>query len=395
MRTRPNPYAPGSGANPPLLAGRDAELLAFGDTVDRLGADRPARGAVLLGLRGVGKTVLLNRLRDVTLDAGWLTIDVEGQHTRSGGACIRRQIAHGLVLAARTLHRGGRTTEPVRRALGTVRSFGLSFGGIAIDLGVDPTPGRADTGTLEIDLQEAVEDLVPALRERGIALAVVIDEIQDVDEELLAALLTVQHRAAQRTWPFVVVAAGLPNAPAVLASARSYAGRMFEFHRIGPLSRSAAEIALRAPAADAGVRWDDDALDLVLTASDGYPFHLQTFASAAWAIALDGDRLTADDARAGVERGRAELDAGFFPGWWDRTTAPERRCLDAVASSNDPVSIVALAAALGGTRERWAAVCRSLVTKGVLFRPEQGVVAFTVPQMDDFVRRQRGPDSAD
>jgi hypothetical protein len=395
MRTRLNPYAPGSGANPPLLAGRDDELRAFADTVERLRSGLPARGPVLLGLRGVGKTVLLNRIRDVSLDADWLTIDVEGQHTRSGGACIRRQIAHGLVLASRTLHRTGAVSESVRRALGTVRSFGLSFGGISIDLGVDATPGRADTGTLEIDLQEAVEDLVPALRERGIALAVVIDEIQDVDEELLATLLTVQHRAAQRSWPFIIVAAGLPNAPAVLASARSYAGRMFEFHRIGALTRAAAEMALDGPATDAGVRWDPDALDTVLTASDGFPFHLQTFASAAWTIALDGDRVTDDDARAGVERGRAELDAGFFPGWWDRTTDRERRCLDAVARSAGATSVDALAEELGGSRDRTAAVCRALVTKGVLYRPARGTVAFTVPQMDDFVRRQRGLDSAD
>ncbi|WP_146244181.1 ATP-binding protein [Curtobacterium sp. MCBD17_032] len=391
MHTDQNPYAPGSGVRPPLLAGRDEELGAFDDLVSRTAAGRPGRGVVLTGLRGVGKTVLLDRMRDRASDAGWLVVELEGRSRPSGRACVRRQLAHGLALAARRL-RGRGMTSQAATALAAVRSFGVAFGWVSVDLGVEPAVGRADTGVAEIDLQETVEDLAPALTERGTALLVVVDEVQDVDLDLLGALLTVQHRAVQRGWPFFVTAAGLPNSPAVLCDARSYAGRMFAFRQVGPLSRTSAESALRDPARAAGVLWDDDAARVVLDAADGYPIHLQTFAACAWATAVDGGTITRADAEAGVERGQAELDAGFFPGWWDRASELEQQYLRRVARASGTAAAVATVDAAPASASGWASVRRSLCEKGLLFMPGPDRVALTVPRLDAFVDGQATPD---
>ncbi|WIB35853.1 MULTISPECIES: ATP-binding protein [unclassified Curtobacterium] len=391
MHADQNPYAPGSGVRPPLLAGRDEELGAFDDLVSRTAAGRPGRGVVLTGLRGIGKTVLLDRMRDRASDAGWLVVELEGQSRPSGRACVRRQLAHGLALAARRL-RGRGMTSRAATALAAVRSFGIAFGGVSVDLGVEPAVGRADTGVAEIDLQETVEDLAPALTERGTALLVVVDEVQDVDLDLLGALLTVQHRAVQRGWPFFVTAAGLPNSPAVLCDARSYAGRMFAFRQVGPLPRTSAESALRDPARAAGVLWDDDAARVVLDAADGYPIHLQTFAACAWATAVDGGTITRADAEAGVERGQAELDAGFFPGWWDRASEQEQQYLRRVARAPGTAVAVATVEAAPAPAGGWASVRRSLCEKGLLFMPGPDRVALTVPRLDSFVDGQAIPD---
>jgi hypothetical protein len=386
-----NPYAPGSGVRPPLLAGRDEELGAFDDLVSRTAAGRPGRGVVLTGLRGIGKTVLLDRMRDRASDAGWLVVELEGQSRPSGRACVRRQLAHGLALAARRLRGRGMTTRAAT-ALAAVRSFGIAFGGVSVDLGVEPAVGRADTGVAEIDLQETVEDLAPALAEQGTALVVVVDEVQDVDLDLLGALLTVQHRAVQRGWPFFVTAAGLPNSPAVLCDARSYAGRMFAFRQVGPLPRASAESALRDPARSVGVLWDDDAARVVLDAADGYPIHLQTFAACAWATAVDGGTITRADAEAGVERGQAELDAEFFPGWWDRASEQEQQYLRRVTRASGTAAPVATVEAEPAPSGGWPSVRRSLCEKGLLFLPGPDRVALTVPRLDAFVDGQVIPD---
>lgn len=391
MHADQNPYAPGSGVRPPLLAGREDELRAFDDLIARTAVGRPARGVVLTGLRGIGKTVLLDRMRDRASDAGWLVVDLEGQGRPSGRTCVRRQLAHGLALAARRLRRRGLTARATT-ALASIRSFGLAFGGVSVDLGVEPAVGRADTGVAEVDLQETVEDLAPALVEQGTALVIVIDEVQDVDLDLLGALLTTQHRAVQRGWPVHITAAGLPNSPAVLCDARSYAGRMFAFRQVGPLSHASAEAALRDPAAAVGVSWDDDAVGVLLDAAAGYPIHLQTFAAFAWATAVDGCTITRVDAEAGVERGQAELDAGFFPGWWERATQQEQAYLRRVTRAPGDAPLTETVEAGPPPPGGWAALRRSLCEKGLLFMPGPDRVALTVPRLDAFVDGRVFPD---
>lgn len=383
-----NPYSPGSGLRPPDLVGRSAEIDAFDLIVARSRRGLHSRGIVLHGLRGVGKTVLLNKFRDQAENAGWLLIELEGQASATGALAVRQKLARELVLAARRLHRGRTASDAVRRALGTIRSFSVSFGGIGIDLGVEPSTGRADSGQIEVDLDELLEDLMPALQEQQSAFGVFLDEMQDIDTELLSALLTAQHRAGQKGWPFYVLGAGLPNVPSTLSAARSYAERLFSYRDIGPLDHDAARDALVLPASRFGAHFDDDALGALVEASRGYPFYLQTYGAAAWELAI-GHVITIDDARGAVARGNDDLDMGFFPARWERATPAERSYLSAMSVDGGAASSTSgVAARLGTKPSNLSPARQSLIKKGIIYSPDRGFVAFTVPNMDDFVRRQ-------
>jgi hypothetical protein len=395
MHAALNPYSPGAGLRPPELVGRDAEIEAFDLVVARSRRALGTRSMILHGLRGVGKTVLLNQFRMQADAAEWLVVDVEGQTSVSGREGARRRLAREIALAARRLARGRSVSAAVQRALGTVTSFGVHFGNIGFDLGFSAVEGRADSGVIEIDLEELVEDLTPALREQNRALALFIDEVQDLDIELLSALLSVQHRAGQRGWPFVMVGAGLPNVPAKLTAARSYAERLFDYREIGSLPSGAAADALTVPAARSGVTFDSAALDLLIDASGGYPYYLQTYGAAAWDLAADR-RITHDDAAAAVDRGNAELDSGFFPARWDHATPAERQYL--VAMSDDPAGVsgtAVVASRLGAEPKGTSPARQGLIEKGIIYAPERGKVAFTVPNMGEFVRRQADLDIVD
>jgi len=331
-----NPYAPGAGLRPPALVGRGAEVDAFDLLVARSRRGMVSRSMVLHGLRGVGKTVLLNQFRAQADSAGWLVVDVEGQSSDSGQEITRRRLSRELALASRRLQRGAALSSAVRRALGTVKSFGAQFGGLGLSVEIEPSTGRADSGVVEIDLEELVEDLAPALTEQQRTLALFVDELQDLGPEMLGALLSVQHRAGQRSWPFLIVGAGLPSVPATLTAAKSYAERLFEYREIGSLPSGAAAEALVVPAERAGVTFDLPALELLIDTSGGYPYFLQTYGSAAWDLAEDR-RITEADAIAAIDRGNAELDSGFFPGRWAAATPTERQYLVAMAEDLDEV----------------------------------------------------------
>jgi len=395
MHAELNPYSPGAGLRPPELVGRDAEVDAFDLLIARSRRNQAARSMILHGLRGVGKTVLLNQFRLQADRAEWLVVDLEGQTSVAGRQSARRRLAREIALAARRLHRGRAVSAAVRRALGTVTSFGAHFGSVGFDIGIDPSTGRADSGVIEIDLEELIEDLAPALREQHRSFALFVDELQDLDPELLAALLSVQHRAGQRGWPFVIVGAGLPNVPATLTASRSYAERLFEYREIGSLPSGAAGAALVLPAERSGVSYAPDALDLLIDASGGYPYYLQTYGAAAWDLAT-GRHITRADAEAAIDRGNAELDSGFFPARWDRATRVERQYL--VAMSDDPSGVsgtAVVASRLGVEPKATSPARQSLIAKGIVYSPERGRVAFTVPNMGDFVRRQADLDMDD
>lgn len=232
MHPELNPFTPGSGLRPPELAGREAEVAAFDLLVARSLNRRSAASLVLHGYRGVGKTVLLNAMRDQAEKAGWLCIDVEAQDSQAGSRAIRQRIGRKLHLASDLFKNGKSYSTAVRRALGTLTGFSLSLGVVSIETAREPSNGRAQSGVLEVDLEELVEDFAEALHENSAAIGVFIDEMQDVDDELIGALLTVQNRAGQKGIPFYVVGAGLPTLPARLAQARSYAERLFEYRLI-------------------------------------------------------------------------------------------------------------------------------------------------------------------
>lgn len=382
-----NPFAPGAGRRPPQLVGRDAEIEAFAKVVARTRRGLGNRGMVLSGLRGVGKTVLLNALREHAERMGWLVVSLEGQRSDQADIDVRRRLARELVVAARRLNPPTRS-ERFRRAMGSIESFKLQVGVTGVSLDVEPAKGRADSGDLETDLSELVEDLADALAADGLGFGLFIDEMQDLSTLTLATVLTAQHAASQRDRPFYVIGAGLPSLPAVLTAARSYAERLFDYRRVGPLDPSAARQALAEPITRLGARFEPAALDLLTDTAQGYPYFLQEYGQAVWDIA-PAVPFTLDDAKVAIAEGTNRLDDGFFRARWDRATAAERKLLRAMAADGDAGSSSGdVATRLGKPISAIGPARAKLIAKGLIYAPEHGRIAYTVPGMATFIDRQ-------
>lgn len=273
----------------------------------------------------------------------------------------------------------GRLGEVVSRF-----SVAASVAGARIEVSQQP----ASSGDIGIDVEELVEQIATTLAKKNATLALFIDEMQELDRDLLGALLATQHQAAQNGWPFYLFGAGLPNLPAVLSESRSYAERQFEFHDIGALTASDAANAIAVPITRLGGRPDPEAVDYLVHAAAGYPYFLQEYGKALWNNARDS-HMTLDDARLAFDAGREELDQGFFPARWDRTTPAERRYLAAIAATGDTAPRARSVAEHACTTSAALSPARdSLIKKGLVWAPEHGRIAFTVPLMDEFIRRQ-------
>ncbi len=383
-----NPYSPGSGRRPPELVGRTVELEAFDTLVARTRNRLSDRGIVLTGLRGVGKTVLLNELAAHAERHSWMTVRLEARRDEAGALAVRRTLARDLVAAARK-HARRSTSERMRAALATITSFNAQVGATGVSLGVERAQGRADSGDAELDLLELVEDVSAAVKEDGRGFAIFIDEMQDLDSATLSALIAAQHAAGQRDWPFYVIGAGLPNLPRVLTEARSYAERLFNYRPIGRLSATEAARALEEPANRLGAAYSPEGLQILLDAAGGYPYFLQEYGQAIWNLS-SGKVFTTADARAAVQYGLEHLDAAFFQSRWERATPAERRFLVAMALDDDAPSLSSEVARRMSLRASSLGPYRSnLMAKGLIFAPEHGKVAYTVPGMADFVQRHR------
>ena len=387
MRSDQNPYAPGSGARPPELAGRDEEIAAFDLIVARSRKNLQNRPIVLHGLRGVGKTVLLRNFREQADRAEWLIVSLEASTTKSGRSAVRQRLARSLIAAALKFDRSAKRRSRVGEALASVTSFGVSIAGLGFSLGVAPNPVRANSGQVDVDLIELLEDLGPALVENSTALGIFVDEMQDLDDELLSALIIAQHRAGQESIPFYVIGAGLPSLPAMLSESRSYAERMFDFRSLGPLGSEDARSAVTLPAERLGATFQGGAAELIVEASEGYPFFIQTFAMKTWDAAL-GREIGLEDARIGVEQGRSELDMGFYPARWGRATNAERRYLLAMADLGGNPTTAEVASLLESTPQSLSTTRQGLIDKGIAFAPARGRITFTVPGMTRFIERQ-------
>lgn len=388
MQPELNPFVPGSGLRPPALVGRDDEIAAFDLTIAKTLARHLSRGIIVHGLRGVGKTVLLNNFREQAEKADWFVVELEGRSTEAGEFGVRHKLGRAFLTAASKASRSKKATKALKAALGTVKSFSVSLGVVAVEIGIDANRGRGDSGQIEIDLEELLEDLAPVLKEQSRAIGIFIDEMQDLDNDLLVALLSAQHRAGQKGWPFFIVGAGLPDLPARLSSAKSYAERLFDYRRVGALNPASARAALEDPVRAYGATYEPDALDALLEAAGGYPYFLQTFGRSAWDAAT-GRLITAEDAEAAITVGHDELDMGFYPARWDRVSPAERRYLRAMAENDDESrKSVDVVEALGSTLTKQSMVRQTLIEKGIIYAPERGFVAFTVPGMASYIRRQ-------
>ncbi|MFF0817148.1 AAA family ATPase [Rhodococcus sp. NPDC003318] len=382
-----NPFKPGSGLRPPALEGRDAEREQFDLLVARSKHRNYDRGIMLSGLRGVGKTALLNTLAEHAENQGWLTIGLEARPNEAGVSAVRAKLGNELVAGLRRFSRRHKLQKALDGLVELARGFtlGVGVGPAKVEFKLGQ---QAATGDLDLDLEELVEAISEVMKKRATAFGLFIDEMQDLDPDLLSALLAVQHRAAQREWPFFVIGAGLPSLPSVLADTRSYAERQFAYSTIGPLTNRDAADAIRIPVEQSGGALTPEALDILVEASGGYPYFLQEFGKAVWAVAPEAP-FTEDDALFAVEEGRRALDGGFFPSRWNRATERERRYLRAIAATGETTPRSGtVAAAMGQTTTAVSDVRDSAIKKGLIWSPEHGRIGFTVPGMDDFIRRQ-------
>jgi hypothetical protein len=392
-----NPYAPGAGQRPPELAGRDEQLAAFDVVLERVQRGRPERSLVLTGLRGVGKTVLLNALRGAAVRKGWGTGKLEARPDQS----LRRPLSGALHQAVREL--GHPEQEQADHVLGVVRSFVEREAGADAKLrdrwspGIDAAlvRGRADSGDIEIDLVELLSDVGGLAADTGKGVAVFIDEMQDLGPSDVSALCAACHELSQTGLPVIVVGAGLPHLPAVLSASKSYSERLFSYQRIDRLGRDAADRALVAPAAEEGAEYDDEALAAMYAATGGYPYFIQAYGKSVWDLAPRSPITSADVAVAAPEAER-ELAVGFFGSRYERATPGERDYLRAMADAavelgEDPVGAVAtsdVAAVLGKKPQSLSPARDALLKKGLIYSGERGRIAFTVPHFGRYLLTQ-------
>jgi hypothetical protein len=375
------------------LAGREADVTSFATLTARAEAGRSSQSLVLTGLRGVGKTVLLNELAERARDHDWIVAQVEARPDgEPTGSSLRPMVARSLNQSLRQVTGSWGIGDRFRAALATFKSFSIRTdpgGGLALGIDIDPRRGRADSGSLEMDLSELAFDLGASASDRGTGVVVFVDEMQELSSSELAALCTAVHEAGQRAVPFYVIGAGLPSLPGLLAEARSYAERLFDYRPIGPLAGPDAEIAVVRPAALQGVVWAAEAVEAIVDTSAGYPYFLQEFAKATWDYA-SGPAVDAGDATLGIRVGRDKLDSGFFASRWNRATPGERDYLRAMAVSGERPAISGEVARRLGKRtvQQVGPIRARLIHKGLVYAPERGLVAYTVPGMADFINRQ-------
>ena len=370
-----------------MLAGRGHLLQEFDVTIGRAAAGHSFQPPVLSGLRGVGKTVLLLEFRAAALEAGWVVETIE---IRPGGD-LGAQIADALPLMVRTVNRRWRNKQRAQRvgqiAASFVRAAAASVVRGGLELNFEPAPGIADSGDFETDLTELLTELGEAAREEGVGAALLIDELQDAPISQLAALAGAAHRINQSLLPVVIAGAGLTPVGRVLSEARSYSERLFAIRPIGKLNDEDSALALADPAEHLGVPYDSDALNTLVTASGGYPFFIQAYGKHAWNRASEG-RITAEAAEEALPLAYRELSDSFFTPRYDRATPAERRYLHAMADiDSDPVPSSEVARRLALKKSSRASSRRdSLIAKGLIYAPERGQVAFTVPNMSDYLR---------
>lgn len=382
-----NPYSPGAGTPPPELAGRDELRETIRIALERVRAGRPSKSILMVGLRGVGKTVLLDRMREDAEGSGIHTTRVEAPESRSLPALLAPELRLALLRLSRIAKAKELAHRGLRGLAGFAKALKVKYQDIEVGFDFDPEPGLADNGDLAHDLQALLEVAGSAAGAAGAALAMFIDELQYVEEEELAALITALHRTAQRSLPVMLVGAGLPQLPGRMGRAKSYAERLFDFPQVGPLAEEAARIAIAKPASDQGVQVTEDALIRIFQETHGYPYFLQEWGKHAWEAA-QASPITLHDVELASQTAVAALDESFFRVRFDRLTPSEKKYLRAMAelgpgphrSGDIADKLDRGVTSLGPTRSQ-------LIAKGMIWSPSHGDTAFTVPLFDEFMRR--------
>jgi hypothetical protein len=382
-----NPFSPGAGTPPPELAGRDGILAQARVLLGRIKTGRPEKSLLLTGLRGVGKTVLLNELERIAQDEGYRTILVEAHEGKPLPVLLAPHLRRLLFDLDRIALAGDR----VRRGLAVLRSFAgairITIGEVDIGLDIEPEHGTADSGDLEVDLPELFTALGEAALERGAAIALMIDEIQYSNAKELSALIMAMHRMQQRQLPLVLISAGLPILPGLAGESKSYAERLFSFPEIGPLPEPDAIKALQEPVKAAGVAFEPAALQEIFRVTRGYPYFLQEWGYQAWNQA-PASPITLQVVRESNTLVGDRLDANFFRVRFDRLTPAEKLFLRAMSElGSGPYRTGDVAEKLGVPIGKIGPRRAVLIKKGMIYSPSYGDIAFTVPLFDEFMRR--------
>jgi hypothetical protein len=382
-----NPFSPGAGSPPPDLVGRDPILEQARILLGRIKAKRPEKSMLLTGLRGAGKTVLLNEIERLARDHGYRTLSVEAHEDKQLGPLI----APGLRRLLYDLDRVAGAGDKVKRGLAVLRSFigtlKVTVGDVSFGLDIEPVKGAADSGDLEIDLPELFVAVAEAAEERKSAIALFIDEIQYFSYKELGALIMAMHRVQQRQLPLVLLGAGLPILPGLAGESKSYAERLFSFPHIGALSEKDTAKALREPAHAAGVEFQPNALKEVFRLTKGYPYFLQEWGYQAWNLATTSPiklRVIKKATSTVIPR----LDKNFFRVRFDRLTPSEKNFLRAMAELGPGAHRTGdIADTLRVKITSLGPVRAKLIRKGMIYSPAHGDMAFTVPLFDEFMVR--------
>jgi hypothetical protein len=382
-----NPFSPGAGSPPPELVGRDPVLEQARILLGRVKQKRPEKSMLLTGLRGVGKTVLLNEIERIAKTAGYGTISIEAHEEKALGPLIAPHLRTILYDLDRIAGAGNK----VKRGLAVLRSFvgALKFtvGDVTLGLDIDPEKGAADSGDLEIDLPNLFVAVAEAAEERKTAVAVLIDEIQYFNQKELGALIMAMHKVQQRQLPLVLLGAGLPILPGLAGESKSYAERLFSFPDIGALSKEDSAKALRDPTQSAGVSFEDRALAEIFRLTKGYPYFLQEWGYQVWNLA-DASPITFKTVCAATIKVIPRLDQNFFRVRFGRLTPSEKNFLRAMAQLGPgPQKTSDIADTLKVKISRLGPVRAKLIKKGMIYSPAHGDMAFTVPLFNEFMIR--------
>lgn len=382
-----NPYSPGAGTAPPELAGRDEIRETVRICLERLRRGNPAKSVMLVGLRGVGKTVLLDQMRNDAEASGIHTVRIEAPENRSLPAMLAPQLRLALLRLSRIEKARDYAHRALRGLAGFAKALKLKFDDIEVGLDLDPEPGLADNGDLEMDLAALLEELGRTAQQAGTVLAMFVDELQYVEEAQMAALISALHRCAQQKLPVCLIGAGLPQLRGRAGNAKSYAERLFDYPEIGPLSPAAAWQALTKPAEGLGVSFAPGTVEQIIDETQCYPYFLQEWAKCAWDIA-DESPISEDDVRSAGIQAVAALDENFFRVRFDRLTPMEKRYLRAMAELGPgPHRSGDISDTLKRKVTALAPLRNGLIGKGMIWSPNHGDTAFTVPLFDEFMKR--------
>lgn len=385
MNKRDNPYTPGAGRRPPHLAGRDGDLENFQTLIERLGAGSYERSMIYYGLRGVGKTVLLMEFDVLAAEAGWATTDVQEVGSQPDFRVTFARMATRLL---REMSRRHRVKDRVERALGVVKAFSVAVPGtVSLKLDVEAASGVADSGDPEQDLTDLLREIGDVAQTTNSGALFLVDEMHNLDAASLAAICIAFQAISRANLPVAMAAAGLPDLQVRLMSAKPYADRLFQYHKLDSLSEAAARTALITPAATRGVGYDEAAARKVVREAAGYPYFLQEYGLELWNYSED-DSIEVDDVDEVREIVSDSLARNFFGTRFQMATDAEQRYLAAMASlETSPYRSSEVANAYGVQDQRGVSVLReSLIGKGLIWSPRRGQLDFTVPLFAEYLR---------